>query len=432
LINDLKDKNVSIGQTFVVGREDREKLPEDVRELASQILALASRHGVSEQKLSQCTALLGCVRELRPSASGPALIQEARELLQLTVRGFANTRDRDLLWAGLNLDSTFTGSTPRNRILTVWSDWDSSSPGYLTDESALDRFRNTLINRLAWRITGKSEWIPAESDLELARRYFTQGRFDQAEQNLRDLLVDERLSPTDRATAWLIMSDIDLRRGAYDGATNAVKNALEASASVERQADLETLIVPVDRLAVRLTDTEQYELAEQITTSALSLLPNSGRLWRRLGCIQWYAGELIGALAAFNAALTNGESRSHVIHERGQVLAELGQFRAAIEELTEALNYPRSKDSEAFALSTRAYAYGMTKDLKIALSDFAIAETVTPNNAWLYYFRGLCYLFNDMNDEAKRELQKSLTKTLPPLTHIKRERAKHLLAEMGG
>jgi tetratricopeptide (TPR) repeat protein len=415
-----------------VGREDREKLPDDVRKLASQLLTLASRHGVNEQKLGQCTALLERARELRPAASGPVLIQEARELLQLTVRGFSNTRDRDLLWAGLNLDSSFTESTPRNRILTVWRDWDSESPDYLTDESALDRFRNTLINRLAWRIAGKSEWIPAESDLELAKRYFNQGRFNQAEQKLRDLLADERLSPTDRATAWLFMSDIYQRRDAYGEAANAVQNALAASTSVDRQADLETLIVPVDRLAVRLTDTEQYELAEQITTLALSLLPNSGRLWRRLGCVQWYAGELVGALAAFNAALTNGESRSHVIHERGQVLAELGQFRAAIEELTEALNYPRSKDSEAFVRSTRAYAYGMTKDLKIALSEFAIAENVTPNNAWLYYFRGLCYLFNEMNDDAKREFQKSLTKTLPPLTRIKRERAKHLLAELDG
>ena len=70
-------------------------------------------------------------------------------------------------------------------------------------------------------------------------------------------------------------------------------------------------------------------------------------LWRRYGCVKWYAGELLDAYAALTLALDLGYPASRVFHARGQVLAELGRYDDAIEELTEALRIPRSSLSAA-------------------------------------------------------------------------------------
>ncbi len=107
----------------------------------------------------------------------------------------------------------------------------------------------------------------------------------------------------------------------------------------------------------------------------------------------------------------------------------MGQYSRAISELTEALQQPRSGDSRSFATSARAYAIGMQGDLDHALKDFDEAESLTPENAWLFYFRGLCYLKYDMISKALEDLRISLKMQFPRLTkHMRLDAERTLLA----
>jgi tetratricopeptide (TPR) repeat protein len=291
-------------------------------------------------------------------------------------------------------------TSTRSRILGVWVTWKASSPGYLTDDGALERFRNVLIHRLAWKLTGRRMWNPALTDLDLAQRYKNQGRFLESEHLLLRIIGDLDVAPSDRVTAFMTLSSLHAGSLNLESAVDDIEDSLPLTNALDETRVIVELIPQIDRLAGRLTHEEDYTKALQLIKNALVYLPSSGRLWRRLGCVEWYSNDLVDALAAFDAALLNGENRGHVLHERGQVFAKMGQYSRAISELTEVLQEPRSSDSRSFATSARAYAFGMQGDLEHALKDFAEAESLTPENAWLFYFRGLCYLKYDMTSKA--------------------------------
>jgi len=155
-------------------------------------------------------------------------------------------------------------------------------------------------------------------------------------------------------------------------------------------------------------------------------------LWRRYGCIKWYAGELVDAYAALTMALDLGYSASRVFHARGQVLAELGRYDEAIEQLTEALRVPRSAVSQAEAISARAYAIGMSGSLEEALDGFREAEQVISFSSWLHYWRGLCFYHHGKPAEALMNLALAVGPDTASLNRPKRVNAERLILELSG
>ena len=73
----------------------------------------------------------------------------------------------------------------------------------------------------------------------------------------------------------------------------------------------------------------------------------------------------------------------------GVVLADWGHYTAAIVDLTHALNRRMTARDHANARFVRAFAYGQLGDLDVALKEFAEAEGVVSDHAWLYYYRAL-------------------------------------------
>jgi tetratricopeptide (TPR) repeat protein len=116
------------------------------------------------------------------------------------------------------------------------------------------------------------------------------------------------------------------------------------------------------------------------------------------------------------------------VHARGQVLAEMGRYYEAIEQLDLALSYPRSTLSAAIAHSARAFAIGMLGDLDEALNEFGTAERVMPDSGWLHYWRGLCLIQHGRDEEAQHQLRAALDARMPPVNRPKREHADRLLA----
>jgi tetratricopeptide (TPR) repeat protein len=184
-------------------------------------------------------------------------------------------------------------------------------------------------------------------------------------------------------------------------------------------------------LARRLTFRGDYTAAHALLDEGLKRHPDAGALWRRKGIVHWYAHEYADALACLNAAMASGIPLSRIVHSRGQILAEWGNFAAAVDDLTLAMEEATSPANEAYARSTRAYAIAELGDFTLAMSEFTLAEQVTPDNAWLHYFRALCHHKRGNKEQAIEGLHRALEGDIPKLNSAKRAHAIATLKQYG-
>lgn len=414
-----------------VPRTKVEDLPEDVRELVEALRSLAGREGMTRAKIAGVQVLLA-LSDLR--FVGVSTAEQARateDAIRTQVNAIPNLSDRALLIAGLNLDGLGDSTSSEARINELVYSSQSWKPTKAIDsEGAIGRFRSQLMIELAWRLLGGAPLYalprPPSDDLDLVARLRRQNQDDVAVPLLQKIAMtadDDR----DRRDAWRLLATIAYESGEYDGAELAFDRALQYRDGTRRGGKL---AVAIDRYARRLTDEEEYDRALEVVSRALTVYFDSRWLWRRYGCVKWYAGDLLDAYAALTHALDIGYPASRVFHARGQVLAELGQYERAIEELSEALKVPRSSVSRAVALSARAFAVGMSGDLSLSLADFEIAERSIPESGWLHYWKALCLLEHGRIDEGLESLERALRATSPILNRLKRERASQLLATL--
>lgn len=184
-------------------------------------------------------------------------------------------------------------------------------------------------------------------------------------------------------------------------------------------------------LARRLTQRSDFVAAHAVLDEGLRHHPEEGVFWRRKGIVHWYAHEYSDAVACLNSARANGIPLTRIVHSRGQVLAEWGNFAAAVDDLTQAIDEATSPANAAYARSTRAYAIANLGDFDLAMSEFAIAEHVTPENAWLHFFRALCHDKEGNREQAIEGLRRSLKFDVPALNQLKRVQAIAQLKQYG-
>lgn len=169
--------------------------------------------------------------------------------------------------------------------------------------------------------------------------------------------------------------------------------------------------------------------AHAVLDEGLSRNVEQGGLWQCKGNAYWHEHDYPAAYACMMTAEAHGLRVGEIDYSRGHVLAEWGHYGAAIADLTHALNRRMSARDHAYARVARAYAYGQLGDLDLAVSEFATAEEVTPDNGWLFYYRALCYLTHGQNGLALKDLQTAVTSPTG-LNDVKRERALELIAEL--
>lgn len=409
-------------------RTGSEDTPQEVKTVVAALMMLARREGISRTKLATAAPLLKIAARQHPEADLAKQVELAERLIRLSVDTVPRRRDRGLLVAGLNLEAS-NESSVEARILTE-VDTFGSDVGELEPDSAMGRFRYELLRELAWRLlTGGPPTpvpIPPADDFALAQRLVDQQRFDSAEATLQRI-VQQATDDATRRNAWRMMATLAVGQGDYDKAEAAFEQGLAVSQELRKGGKL---TVAIDRYAVRLIHEEEYDRASRMVERALRQFFVSGWLWRRYGVVKWYAGDLVAAYAAMTTALQVGYPRSRVLHARGQVLAELGRYQEAIEELDEALRYPRSVLSAALARSARSFALGMSGDLEGALEGFHEAEIVISDSAWLRYYRGRCLLVNGNMEAAQGQLRAALVPSASNLNLVKREHAMLLLAQL--
>ena len=405
-------------------------LPPEVDALSKALLQLARREGLTRTSVTEQPAALalGAAPAARRDTAQQA--RAAEEAIRREVNTIINRRDRKILTAALNLDGRPEKSFEARINSVMNEEIGEGDPHYIDADTAKGYFRTTLVVELAWRLLGgapvSAQPSPPTSDIDLAARYRRQHQDDQAQQVLARV-IDTATDAELRRDAWRVLGEIAVDHGEYDDADHAFGQALALSEPTGRGGHL---AMSIDRYAKKLTTEEEYQRASAIVEQGLAVFLEGRWLWRRLGVIKWYAGDLTAAYAALTIALHNGYPISRVLHARGQVLAEMGRYDDAIRELTEALEYPRSAHSVAYAKSARAYATGMKGNLASALREFAEAEAVTPNSSWLHYWRARCHLAHGQPQEAMAELGRALSPDCQPLNKPKLDHAEALRVEI--
>jgi tetratricopeptide (TPR) repeat protein len=407
-------------------------VPTEVQEVADALLELAKREGMTRVKITRLPALLAVTDKRWPDATTAERARVVEDLIRTHVKSVPNLRDRVLLSAGLNLEQE-PGPSLEFRIAKACNETiGSKSPHYLEPESANGRFRYQLTVDLALRLLGGAPTYaspePPSDDLDMALKFHRAHRDDSAVPVLKRLATesgDER----ERREAWRLLARIAYESGELDGAELAFDHALQNVTGMRRGGKL---AMDIDRYARLLTEMEEYERAEAIVSKALLVFFEGRWLWRRYGCVKWYANQLLDAYSALTYALDLGYPAVRVFHARGQVLAELGRYDEAIEELGEVLRVPRSPVSHAIAHSARGYAMGMCGPLEPALEEFRTAETVIPYGGWFHYWRGLCFYQHARLPEAVADLQLALSPETTALNKVKQEHAVSLLAALVG
>jgi tetratricopeptide (TPR) repeat protein len=407
-------------------------VPPEVKEVADALLELSKREGLTRLKITRLPALLAVTNKKLPDASTPERARAVEDLIRTHVKSILNLQDRVLLSAGLNLEQDSDASLESRITTACIATIGVKSRHYIEPESAHGKYRYDLTVDLALRLLGGAPTYaapaPPSDDFDMARRFHRAHRDDSAVRVLRRL-VTESGDERERREAWRLLARIAYESGELDGAELAFDRALQNVTGMRRGG---RLAMDIDRYARLLTEMDEYERAEAIVSKALLVFFEGRWLWRRYGVVKWYRNELLDAYSALTNALDLGYPAVRVFHARGQVLAELGRYSEAIEELGEVLRVPRSPVSHAIAHSARAFAMGMSGPLEPALKEFRRAEAVIPYGGWFHYWRGLVWYQHGRLGEAVADLRLAISSETTALNRAKQDNAHNLLAALVG
>lgn len=176
------------------------------------------------------------------------------------------------------------------------------------------------------------------------------GRLGEAKAALENQASDG--SDQDRVHALLRLGDVEHLLG--DADTGDAKH-LESAELANTLGFSRDVAVALDRIGTRWTEAERFEEAADLIKEWLQRQVENSRIWRRLGVIEWYAGNFAEAYAALTTALQLGHRRRNILHARGQVLAEWGCSREAILDLDEVMT-AKDLSPKAVAAVVRARA----------------------------------------------------------------------------
>lgn len=154
-------------------------------------------------------------------------------------------------------------------------------------------------------------------------------------------------------------------------------------------------------------------------------------LWGR-GTARWYSHLLPEAIEDYSQMLELAPEGISALSARGQILAERGDYKAALEDLNLALQLLPGDDApdpgwqrsvEAYTRNGRAAALAGLDDFGRAIEEFEASIAMCPDNAWVYFNRAQAYDARGEREAALTDYQYSLAKDDPPLCPYKREHA---------
>jgi len=335
-----------------------------------------------------------------------------------------------------------------NRAL-AWADEEQDEKS-LEDFAAALRLAPDVVGAYverAWLLIRRQEYDAALADLNEAvrlqpdlasaysqrgRLHLQQGRYDEALQDF-DRVID--LAP-DLADAYTSRGNVWIQKGEHEKADADFQQAIACEPGMAEAFAMERLLLE----AAYYGRQEEYDEAVSRASEAIELDENCLPAYAIRAGAYWYSEQLVEAVDDFAQLIERNDERDFHAHAgRGQVYAELGEFDLALSDLDHALALVNklaggkspSKTGLAYAYNGRAFALAGLGRLDDAMRDFDRSLRDAPQNAWVYYNRGLVFHHLGRNAEAAASFRQALEKTDPALPPLKRDRARGFLRRYG-
>jgi tetratricopeptide (TPR) repeat protein len=231
--------------------------------------------------------------------------------------------------------------------------------------------------------------------VNLAQAYRRQGKLDLALGELqRALELEPGLAHLHRLQARLY-----LERDETDLALASLDRAIEREAAnspylVDDHVERGRLLLRGEKLAPALASFD-----------AALAIRNDHSLGQRLRAETLFRlGRFEEVITAFDRYLESGKPLESVYRGRGLARTELGQYPAAIEDFTKALELHPTSAVQAY----RGWTYLVAEAPKLALRDFELAIELDPKNADAYNGRGFARAKLGRHPEAVKDAMEAL------------------------
>jgi tetratricopeptide (TPR) repeat protein len=179
---------------------------------------------------------------------------------------------------------------------------------------------------------------------------------------------------------------------------------------------------------------EKYDEEISFFSDYLGRYPRDSMAYCARAAAFWYSDQLQRATEDYSHVLELKPDHIFALSGRGQVLAEMGESRRALDDLDLALrllktppswlpgNAESFKHIEAFVHRGRGDALATLGDKNTALDEYDLSLTLSPENAWSYYSRARLYELIGDREKALSDYKTALVKKGPALNPTRRER----------
>jgi Flp pilus assembly protein TadD len=155
--------------------------------------------------------------------------------------------------------------------------------------------------------------------------------------------------------------------------------------------------------------------------SALERLPNDRVIQTELALALWQLGEGRGAVAVLTTVLDNDGGDATALQARGEILADLGEARAALLDLDRMNAYPRPSTRAA-----RALALAQLGDLAGAQCEISAAREAAPRNGLVLWYAARISVLSGDDAEAVDLASQAASAVDPALSPQHQEEARKL------
>lgn len=195
----------------------------------------------------------------------------------------------------------------------------------------------------------------------------------------------------------------------------------------------ETLIQTLQTKVNYLERQKRYEDAIDVAGQIIEIAQDRPFGYHLRGWIYWYSEQHVEALEDYNRLLEIKPDDAAYLNARGQVLAEMGEYRSALDDLDAAIERSRTSGETqvlAFALNGQSLALAGLGQMDESTRSYEESIQLCPDNAWAYYNRAIVMQRAGDHQRAKQLFQRALDVTRPALPLGKRKRAEALLAKL--
>jgi tetratricopeptide (TPR) repeat protein len=225
----------------------------------------------------------------------------------------------------------------------------------------------------------------------------------------------------------------------YNKARPLLLQVIASRASIKDPTTINYVLMALDSTWLL---TEQYEDGIAFFSGYIGRYPKDSAAYCGRAAALWYTGRLQEAIHDYSRALELTPSNILSLSGRGQVLAEVGKYRKAMDDLNLALrnlktaSIPDSswakwyEQIEAFVHNGRGFALAGLGESGPAMDEFEVSISLSPENAWVYHNRAQVYDRAGSREKASADYQKALTKKNPALSPIRKEHAQARVREL--